>query len=246
MLIVLDGHPGAGKTTLAGRLAEAGVSVIGEVLAADGAVVEGYGRAVADPEQIVANTPMVLDSDLAKHRLALGAAPSGTVLMDRNYVFTLAFCLVLGATVRAGVYDAAVQWYRRHRAELVAPDAYLLLDLPPELSDRRTGWPARTAGNPMTFVEHRRTTAAYSEAFRRIREPGCPVYRIDATRPMEDVAQQAQSIIEELHTIIRLQQSIVGAQQPIVGERQSVVPERQSAVREQQSIFGEQAARGRQ
>lgn len=197
MLIVIDGHPGAGKTTLVNRLAASGVTVIAEVVDSDGRVVVDYGRDVRSPEETLANMPMVLDSDLTKHRLARWLSKSGTVVMDRNYVFTMGVSLTLGMIMREEVFYAASRWFSRNRAELVIPDAYIVLDLPAELSDERIGWRPRTPGNPMTFVELRRTAAAYCDAFRRVREPHCPVHHLDATRSVEATVRGALSIISE-------------------------------------------------
>lgn len=166
-------------------------------MSAAGQVVEDYGREVGSPEETLANMPMVLASDLTKHRLAREFSKSQLVVMDRNYVFTLGVSLTLGMMMREDVFFDAYRWFNRNRVELVVPDAYIVLDLPVELSDERTGWQPCNPGNPMTFVELRRIVAAYSDAFRRVREPLCPVHHLDATRSVEATVSSALSIISE-------------------------------------------------
>jgi AAA domain len=124
-LLVLEGMPGAGKTTTATRLAAEGQRVIGEYVTPAGATIPVAGHPPAcDDNAHQANW-------LTKHRHATAALAAGPVFCDRDWLSALAYAASLpegDQLLRAHVWRAVEQL---RRGQLAVADGYLVLHLDP-------------------------------------------------------------------------------------------------------------------
>jgi thymidylate kinase len=117
-LIVIEGMPGAGKTSAISVLERRGHHVVGEY---------------------VSERPCVDDDEahqrnwIAKRAIAARAATSGNVFCDRDFLTSLAFACSIADR---GLIRERIAWALTHLAagRLVVGDAYLVLDATPSLS----------------------------------------------------------------------------------------------------------------
>lgn len=134
-LIVLEGMPGAGKSTAIAALSVHGQVTIGEYTTGSGVTIPpGCHPAPADEQSHQGNW-------LTKHHLTTAArAPGGPVICDRDWISSLAFAASLddgGALLRE-----RAAWARAHleHGQLACADVYVVLhiDAPTSLT-RRAG-----------------------------------------------------------------------------------------------------------
>jgi hypothetical protein len=146
---------------------------------------------------------VVLASDLTKQRLARQLIRDGAelVLMDRNHVFTLAVTWCLDRLTGTSIYRGARDWYRRSPVALISPEAYVLLDIPSQLVDRRVGWRPESPGNPMTWDRHRLAALRYSDRYRRWVEPSALVTRVDARHDPDRTLGDMMAAIERIREV---------------------------------------------
>lgn len=145
-LIVLEGMPGAGKTTVAQRLAAEGRQVVGEYTTA-------AGRTLAVTEH-----PRVSDDAahqgnwLLKCCQAHAACTSGAVYVDRDWLSALAYAYSI--TDGGTLLRERARWAfdRLCDADLVVGDAYVVFHLDPATSLRRRAG-RLTAGHPWSEPE---------------------------------------------------------------------------------------------
>jgi thymidylate kinase len=117
-LIVIEGMPGAGKTSAVAVLERRGHQVVGEYVS---------GRpGVDDDEAHQGNW-------IAKTTIAARAARSGDVFCDRDFLTSLAFACSIADSK---LLRERIAWAMTHMAagRLVVGDAYLVLDATPSLS----------------------------------------------------------------------------------------------------------------
>jgi hypothetical protein len=135
-LIVLDGMPGAGKTTAAARLHQQGWQVIGEYTGADGTTVA------------VSEHPGVEDDDahqanwLRKAAQCATALHSGVVYADRDWISSLAYAHSVAAADGGALLRLRCAWAAGclRDGRLLLPGTYVIFELDPQASlKRRTG-----------------------------------------------------------------------------------------------------------
>jgi predicted ATPase len=135
-LIVLEGMPGAGKTTAATSLQRHGWQVIGEYTGADGTTVA------------VSEHPGVEDDDahqenwLRKAAQCASALRAGVVYADRDWISSLAYAHSASAADGGALLRRRCTWAAEnlHDGRLLLPSVYVIFDLDPQASlQRRSG-----------------------------------------------------------------------------------------------------------
>lgn len=142
-VLVLEGMPGAGKTTLATHLTRHGQLAVPEYAKSDGAVIEQAEHPDVDHDDAHQS------NWLRKHHLAATAGKEGTVWMDRDWTTSLAYAYSLTGATGSG-RDLMVdrcRWALDHLTTggLAVATAYLVLMIDPVQSlQRRHGRLDRT------------------------------------------------------------------------------------------------------
>lgn len=134
-LIVLEGLPGGGKTTLA-RALRAAAPVIGEYTGADGATTPVQAHPpVADDQAHQIN--WLVKARLAREYLAT----TSVVVCDRDWLSSLAYAHSIAATDGGRLLSQRCAWALRHlrHAALRLGDIYVVLDVDAPTSLARRG-----------------------------------------------------------------------------------------------------------
>lgn len=130
-LVVLEGMPGTGKTTLADLLAAENRAVVGEYTTSNGATI-----AVGDHPGIGDHVEH-LHNWLIKHHQVRTARHRGPVFCDRDWLSSLAYAFSLADGTE--LFTERSRWVldRLARGELVVGDVYVVFHLDPRISLQR-------------------------------------------------------------------------------------------------------------
>ena len=138
-LVVLEGMPGAGKTTAASALAELGHAVVGEYT-------DDASATIA-----VSAHPDVGDDDAHQRNWLRKAAQCSALLgrhpvvyADRDWLSSLSYAYCTAPDDGGAMLSRRAAWAGRHLSDgsLLLPGAYVIFDLDPETSiTRRAGRP---------------------------------------------------------------------------------------------------------
>jgi thymidylate kinase len=150
-LIVLEGMPGAGKTTAARGLADRGLPVLGEYT-------DGTQATIA-----ISQHPPVTDDDAHQGNWLRKAAQAtarlaggGTVYADRDWLSSLSYAYSTAPADGGALLAQRTAWAARHLHDgtLLLPGTYVIFSLDPATSlHRRTGRlrPGHPWNNPTTL-----------------------------------------------------------------------------------------------
>lgn len=143
-LIVLEGMPGAGKTTAACALAERGLFVLGEYTGDTGAVITVTLHPPGD-EDDAHQQNWLRKTTQCRARLARG----GTVYADRDWLSSLSYAYSIAAIDDGALLRRRAAWAIRHLSEgsLLLPGHYVIFRLDPATSLHRRAGRLR-AGHP--------------------------------------------------------------------------------------------------
>ncbi|MFG1707428.1 AAA family ATPase [Nonomuraea sp. M3C6] len=143
-LVVLEGMPGAGKTTIVEKLAAHGCPVLGEYTTGVGATVALQDHPGVDHDD-AHQANWTRKAAQARHLLAAHPA----VICDRDWLSALAYAYSTGDTAllqRRAIW--ALEGLKDQR--LLLPEVYVVFDLDPVVSlDRR---PQATNGHPWSHL----------------------------------------------------------------------------------------------
>ena len=160
-VLVLEGMPGAGKTTLASHLDTKGQSVVPEYSTAAGTAIKQTEHPDVDHDDAHQS------NWIRKHRLAAEIGESGVVWMDRDWITSLAYAYSLTEETGAGreLMADRCRWALDHltTGRLAVATTYLVLLIDPAQSlQRRRGRlePAHPWSHPGPL---RRLAAFYSD-----------------------------------------------------------------------------------
>jgi len=147
-LVVLEGMPGAGKTTALTALEQTGSLVVGEYTRDDGTTITVASHpGTSDDDAHQANWPR--KAAMCTQLLRAGRV----VYADRDWVSSLAYAYSVSAGSTSELLRERAQWAARCLAEsrLLLPARYLVFDLDPQTSLTRRAATLR-AGHPWTTL----------------------------------------------------------------------------------------------
>lgn len=181
---VLEGIPGAGKTTLYQRL-----SKIDKIICVKQILPEEPAGALVNDQSYY------FTSDELKTKVLLNNI-GATYVFDRYYVSTLGYCYASDACFRTNLFHTAFLWYKKglEFRRLFQPFATILLDVDVSLSLERKNRKSLSS-DPWSNKSFLQVYRHFYDAFYKKIETSCRVYRIDATRHFEDVYQEVYGII---------------------------------------------------
>jgi thymidylate kinase len=145
-LIVLEGMPGAGKTTAAAALRQQGRQVIGEYTDTAGATVAiGEHPRVEDDDAHQANW-------IRKASQCKTALGTGVVYADRDWISSLAYAYSAAAADSGALLHRRCTWAAESLRDgrLLLPGAYVIFDLDPQASLQRRARRLRP-GHPWSY-----------------------------------------------------------------------------------------------
>jgi len=148
-LIVLEGMPGAGKTTAAGTLAALGHMIVGEYTDDDSSTLAIHDH------------PGISDDDAHQRNWLRKAAQCSArldhhqiVYADRDWLSSLSYAFSTAPADGGTLFSQRAEWAARHLADgtLLLPGTYVIFDLsPPASLARRAG--GRRPGHPWNQPE---------------------------------------------------------------------------------------------
>jgi thymidylate kinase len=153
-IVVMEGLPGAGKSTICGMFADRGAVVFHEVLDAN--------NHILSHEEINAeDTEFFLLNDLRKYLKAREARLVGRVaVVDRGMESTLAYSRLLDRKDGTRKFQEARLFYKQHHKIFSSADMTVYLDLPPAMSASRKK-PVIEEGDLWSFPENLVATRQY-------------------------------------------------------------------------------------
>lgn len=184
MIIVLEGLPGSGKTTLSKRLSNF----------YDGTHVPEIVR----PKTRLCNNEFYFHNDILKYQIA---NKNNHILsfMDRNFLSTLAFNYSDDRISKTSNYKSVVNWLKLQKEQVILyePDIYLYLDLSVEQSlDRQNKDNQDTMWTNRNFLIYLRKF--YIKYLKMIlKDKKTNVYTLDATSSSKDLLDNIKTIIQK-------------------------------------------------
>lgn len=122
-LIVLEGMPGAGKTTLANHIDPLTCCVVEQLVLKDAA------------DEQLETSIQYIDAELARTQKAIFTSNVQTILLDRNVIGTLAFRYAKSAMQnKESEYIKLLNYYKMVSKQAIKPDLLIIMDVSIEQS----------------------------------------------------------------------------------------------------------------
>lgn len=195
MIIVLEGLPGVGKTTIATRLAsELGVIIVPQRT-------ELFFHQLTLSESTLDMEELYLLNDEEKCRTAKLLElknPHTIVVMDRNYLATLAFNYAASAFGGSSSrFKRILSWYKKNKGlKLASPNIYIYLVASPKKSLALKGRTAKK-DEPWSNLKYLALMKSYYEYFFSNVEPESNVIRIAASLDRNKTYFKIKQVIEK-------------------------------------------------
>lgn len=124
------------------------------------------------------------------------------IVYERYYLSSLAHAYAI-SRIKGNylIYKEILNWYQKNiGASIIKPDAYIILELPIEESIKRIK--ARSDNTIVNNIwinkEYMKTCEEYKKEFIENYERKIPVYRIDATKEIEEVYKEVIKILAKI------------------------------------------------
>ena len=174
-IFVLEGLPGAGKTSILKNLSQE-VFIIDEIL-----------------NPMIVSEVSYLENDFRK--LDRAKQSGGVALIDRCYPATLAHNYArFYLDGSSDYYELLSKLCQYKLSGAVAPDAYIYIQINPETSLRRKGRPFNP-NNIWTSPEHLRIMSKYYEYYFKLIEPNIPCFIVNGNLSELEIINKVKSLI---------------------------------------------------
>jgi thymidylate kinase len=199
MIIVFEGLPGCGKSTVAREVASRVQNCV--IMPEVSASAASKGFEVADRTSIGTES-WFLTQYYTRDAEAIRLRDEGkTVIEDRNYASSLAFGFANFVASSNPSFFMHFPSYVVNKAmgTLVRPDAYIFFETPVSESVKRQGSREELTEELRTRnIKVLEDCEKFYRVFFAILEPDVPLYKVDATQPMESVLEEVLGILDKL------------------------------------------------
>jgi thymidylate kinase len=199
MIVVFEGLPGCGKSSIAREVAKKIQNCVVMPEVSELAAAKGFE--VADRASIGTETWFLTQYYTRGTEAKRLRAEGKTVIEDRNYASSLAFGFANFVASNNPSIFMHFPSYIVNKAvgTLVEPDAYIFFKIPVSESVKRQDSREELREELKTGnVAVLKDCVRFYRVFFTILEPEVPLYEIDATRPKEVVLEDVLGILEEL------------------------------------------------
>jgi thymidylate kinase len=189
-LLIFEGLPGAGKTTLSRLLSkEYGCHRIGEIISSNFREVD-----YRDLEN--ATNKFFLESDERKYKIArCEISQNHTCLMDRGVISTLAYAYVRSSFFQDDTYRVTKEWFDKRKDLFGIPSVYIFLEVDPKCCNLRKH-KSEDERDLWSFYDNLVMTCRFYEDF--FASQDVSYVRINASAPIEEVINLTRSTIKEI------------------------------------------------
>ena len=201
-IIVFDGRPGSGKTTIGNLLKRnSNIHFIQEKADIRFPVDVLYNNAKKGDNKAQREIDRwFLEFDLRRENEALAYAKKGQiVILERNHVSTLAYSYSLSKLRNNDCFDSLLKFYLEHKSLFQSPSFFLILKIDESVSQSRQYNRKAISGYPWDEEKFIKLYHIYYEDFIRQNHPNSYIRFIDTDRKINKVMTEIRVLIKGLN-----------------------------------------------